>query len=422
MTVKLTLYAALAIVLYLFPIGGSSLLAQETTDVHGQVVNGTEGAGLPDDLTVLMLITGPDGRLAGTGQAKPDGQGRFVFENVEIIDGGGYAVSVDHEGVFYGTSLAADGLADVLLLTVYEITKDASIIQVERQVMVIAAVNKNDRLVSAIEFVRLVNPTDRTLLPDLSEVAPISFLRFALPPGALELTVQSDLPGGDVASIGTGFALTSPIIPGSHSIDFSYTFPYDGDTLSYRQSLVQGAGIFQVLVPETIPNMAVSGLNNIDPVNIQGTSYRAYEGRDFPPGQGLTLEITGLPLPGVWARFSNTVTGGGFWQITIPSALGATLAAMLLWGMIRGYRPSPAVDNAATASGTIDPAGRAVVVREVAALDQRYQEGDLPEADYRTQRQELVARILDPSEDQVTAQCIGQSGDQGEVPNGGRQE
>lgn len=397
MTVKLTLIAAVAVALCLFPTGGSSLLAQETTDLHGQVVNGTEDADLPDGLSVLMLITRPDGRLAGTGQARPDAQGRFVFETVEIIDGGSYTISVDHLGVFYGTSLAADGLADGLLLTIFETTKDASIIQVERQVMVIAAVDKNDRLVSAIEFVRLINPTDRTLLPDVTNVAPISFLRFALPPGASELTVQSDLPGGDVVSIGTGFALTSPIIPGAHSIDFSYTFPYDDDTLSYRQSLVQGAGIFQVLVPETIPDMAVPGLNNIDPVNIQGTSYRTYEGRDFPPGQGLQLEITGLPMPGVWARFSNTVTGGGFWQITIPSALGATLAAMLLWGLVRGYRPFPTAGDQLTASRTVNPAERATVVRAVAALDQRYQEGGLSEADYRAQRQELLARVLDPS-------------------------
>ena len=401
MTVKLVLLVALAVASYLFPLSGASLQAQENTEIRGQVVNGTEGADLPGDLNVLMLITGADGRLAGTGQAKPDVQGRFVFEEVAMIDGGAYTVSVDHQGVFYGVSLTADGLADGLTLTVYETTKDASIIQVERQVMVIVAVDKNNRLVSVIEFVRIFNPTDRTLLPDLTNVAPISFLRFALPPEAAELTVQSDLPGGDVASIGTGFALTSPVMPGAHSIDFSYTFPYDDDTISYRQSLVQGAGIFQVLVPEDFPDIAVLGLNIIDPVNIQGTSYRTYEGRDFPPGQGLQLEFTGLPLPGVWVRFSNSVTGDAFWQITIPSALGATLAAMLLWGWIRGYRPSPAGDGDGpfTTSETAGPVERATVVQAVAALDRRFEEGGISEADYGTKRRELVARVLHPAPD-----------------------
>ncbi len=391
MTVRLILLAALAVAPYLFPIG---VLAQETTDVHGQVLNGTEGAGLPDDFSVLMLITGADGSLAGTGQAKPNAQGRFVLEDVAVLDGASYTVSVGHQGVFYGTSLTADSLADSLVLTVYEITKDASIIQVERQVMVVAAVDRNGQLVSAIEFVRIFNPTDRTLLPDLTNLEQISFLRFALPPAAAELTVDSDLPGGDIVSIGTGFALTSPVTPGAHSINFSYTFPYKDETLSYRQSLVQGADIFQVWVAETIPDMAVPALNNIDPVNIQGTTYRAYEGRDFPPGQGLQLKITGLPLPGVWARFSNSVTGGAFWQITIPSALGATLAAMLLWGMLRGYRPNIPATVQPGSSKSVDAAERAAVVQAVAALDERFQDGGLLETDYRVQRQELMARIL----------------------------
>ena len=59
--------------------------------------------------------------------------------------------------------------------------------------MVIAAVDKGGQLVSAIEFVQIVNPTDRTLVPDLTNLGQISFLRFALPPNPAELTVNSDL-------------------------------------------------------------------------------------------------------------------------------------------------------------------------------------------------------------------------------------
>ena len=401
MIVKPALLLVLAAAVYLLTPIETSLLAQETVDVRGQVVNGTEGAELPDDLSVLMLITSGDGMLTGTGQAEPDFEGRFVFENVQVEPGGSYTVSVDHLGIFYGTSFGVDGIADDVLLTVYETTGDASIISVERQVMVIAAVDKGGQLVSAIEFVQIVNPTDRTLVPDLTNLDQISFLRFALPPNPAELTVNSDLPPGDIVSIGTGFAITSPVAPGPHSIDFSYTFPFEDESLSFRQSLVQGAGTFQVWVPEVISGVTIIGLASIDPVNVQGTAYRAYEGRDFPPGQGLQLEITGLPLPGAWSRFAGTVKGGQFWQVAIPSALGATLAAMLLWGVFRGYGPAPAVGGASTASRTLSPAERAAVVRSVAALDQRFQEGDLPEVEYRAQRAELMASVLEPSYDEA---------------------
>ena len=401
MTAKTISFEVLAVALFLISIGGDSAQAQDTTEVRGQLVNGTEGVELPGGLSVLMLITDADGHLAGTGQAEPDGEGRFVFPDTEIIDDGLYTISVDHLGVFYGTTLTGVGLSDGLTLTVYDTTKDASIIRVEQQVMVVAAVDKSTRTVSAIEFIRISNPTDRTLLPDLTNLEQISFLRFALPPGPAELNVQSDLPGGDVVSIGTGFALTSPVIPGAHSIDFSYTFPYDGNTLSYRQSLVQGADIFQVLVPDNFPDLAVSSLELIEPVNVQGTMYRAYEGRDFPPGQGLQLEITGLPLPGVWDRFSNSVTGGSFWQIAIPSGLGTTLAAMLLWGLIRGYRPdTPIPQDHSTLSAAPDPAERARVIRLVATLDSRFQEGNLPEAEYRAERRRLIGQALEPEASQ----------------------
>ncbi|MDE0823128.1 MAG: hypothetical protein OSB07_04040 [Dehalococcoidia bacterium] len=400
---KLGLLIILAVTLTLFPFGGPAILAQEATTVRGQVINGTADAEIPEALSVLMLITGADGRLAGTGQANADSDGDFVFENVQVEDGSTYTVSVDHLGVFYGTSLTHDNLAEELTLTVYETTRDASVIHVERQVMVIAAVDKDNQSVSAIEFVRLVNPSDRTLLPDLTNLEQISFLRFALPPNPAELNVQSDLPGGDIVSIGTGFALTSPVVPGAHSIDFSYVFPYEEDTVSYRQSLVQGAGIFQVLMPETFPDMAVSNLTSVDPVNIQDTSYRAYEVRDLPQGQGLQVEITGLPLPGALTRFSNTITGGRFWQIAIPSALGVTLAFILLWGLIRGYRPNSGVDGQSMASAALDPAERAAVVRAVADLDLQYQEGHIPELDYRAQRQGLLNRILSSSGDSSTS-------------------
>ena len=78
----------------------------------------------------------------------------------------------------------------------------------------------------------------------------------------------------------------------------------------------------------------------------------------------------------------------------------ARLAAMLFWGTIRGYRPVTAGNQTDAAAWTVDPAERAVVVRAVAVLDQRYQEGDLSEDEYHAQRLELMARVLDPDTSQ----------------------
>ena len=113
----------------------------------------------------------------------------------------------------------------------------------------------------------LNNSSDRTLLPDLTKPGQISFLRFALPLQADELNVRSNLPGGNVISIGTGFALTSAVLPGDHNLEFSFRFPYTGDSVSYRQSLPQGAEVYQVLVPRRLAQVEVRPLRPISSID-----------------------------------------------------------------------------------------------------------------------------------------------------------
>ena len=328
----------------------SGLAQGGTVDVRGRVVNGTEGFGVPDDLAALMLITGADGALAGTGQAAVGADGGFVFEDTRVVVGGSYTLSVDYGGVFYGLTLAAadltraDGGDDDIVIAVYEATEDAGIIVVDRQVMVITDLDAPERMAAATEFVRFRNPTDRTLRPNLETAGPgrFSFLRFALPPGAVDVAVQSDLRGGEVISVGSGFALTAAVPPGEHSVDFAYRFPYGDGAVAYRNSLPQGAGIFQVLVPERWDGVALSGLSARPPVGIQEAVYRAWEGRDLPAGQGVGLRLEGLPQPGVLARIGGALSGGGFWLTAIPSAMGAALLGLLLVGLARRGRPSAA--------------------------------------------------------------------------------
>ena len=221
--------------------------AQEPLSVRGRVVNGTEGFAAPTDIAVLMLVTGADGTLSGTGQASIEVDGSFVFEDAPRVADGVYTLSVDYGGVFYGLALPSEEIDADHTITVYEATEDAGIIVVDRQVMVVTGFNVTERVATVTEFVRFENPTDRTLQPNLETARPgmFSFMRFALPPDATNVTVQSDLRGGEVISVGTGFALTAPVPPGEHSVDFAYTFPYEGSSVAYRNSLPQGPGSFR---------------------------------------------------------------------------------------------------------------------------------------------------------------------------------
>lgn len=395
------LAAALAAILAARAPGPAS--AQETVTVSGSVLNGTGGGAVPSGVTVLMLVSGQDGGLVSTGQTVTDGRGRFQFNQAPLLPAGSYSFSADFQRVFYNAVLGPEDLSEDVQLTVYETTQDVSQVRVTRQVLVIADVDEKGREVAAIEFVRLSNAGDRTLLPDLANVQRLSFLRFSLPPLAEELNVQSDLPGGEIISIGTGFALTSPVLPGDHSVEFSYRFPYRGNGVSLRQSLLQGADVYQVLVPERFGQVVVLPLAPMPPVNIQGTTYRAWGGSGFGPGQGIDLELTGLPQPSLGARLESSFTGGAFWMVAIPSVFGALLAFLLLFGGLRPSRgPSRELAPGAGAHDVEDPAfiggeraQRELMVRAVAELDERFQRGEVPEAEYRLERDGLKSLILE---------------------------
>ena len=379
--------------------------AQESVSIQGAVVNGTAGFSVADELAVLLLITAPDGTLAGTGQTLAAPDGSFVFEDVAEVSGGAYTLSVDYGGVFYGLTVSEEELDTEKMITVYEPTEDAGIIIVDRHVMVITSFDVSERVATATEFVRFANPTDRTLQPNLETARPgmFSFMRFGLPPNAANVTVQSDLRGGEVISVGTGFALTAPVPPGEHSVDFAYTFTYEGGKVAFRNSLPQGAGIFQILVPGQWDDIEISGLNSREPVGIQDDIFRAWEGRDIPPGPGVELEIGGLPQPGVLARLGGTVSDSPFWLAAIPSAVGAILLVMLVYGTVRKYRPAVAgigAEGEVAPEGAHEEAhGRDGLVLDLAELDELHHQGSVEDGEYLRRRAILVSRALGESSD-----------------------
>ena len=369
--------------------------AQGVVSIKGRVINGTSGAEAPGTLPVLLLATDQDGRVAATAQGLTDDTGGFEFGELPLLDAGQYVFSVDYAGVLYGEVLSPEEISGGVEIQVFETTWDVTVVQVRRQVLVIAGVDRTEREISAIEFVLLANETDRTLLPDVSNPAMMSFLRFSLPPGSHDLDVQSNLPSREVISVGSGFAITSPVIPGRHSVEYSYLFPYQGSALSYRQPLLQGAEVYQVLVPEHLAPLRAGMLDEVEPVRIQGTVYQAWESRNIDAGQGVALELLELPEPSLPDRFQRAITSTTLWRVVLPSALGAFLAVLLLLGAFRGRAGFRTATEALGAPAADVPLDLDRMVQEIADLDDRYERGELIDEEYQERRQGLKSRILE---------------------------
>jgi hypothetical protein len=395
------LLVALIVALALGTAGPDLANAQEPVVLRGQVENGTSGAKVRPGLPVVLHVFTQEGNGISTLETTTDDAGRFQFENVSTAEGVVYAVTMDYAGMRYNTLVGPADLDAPVKLTVYESTQDISVVEVEHQALVITGVNEREQQIEAAEFINLVNRSDRTLVPDLTNVRPgqFSFLRFSLPPQATGLDIQSDLLGGETIPVGTGFAITAPVAPGEHNISFSFRFPYEGNAFAYQQNLPQGAGIYQILIPERLGQIQVSGMEPLPPLDVDGTSYRVWQAQDFAPGEGLEVELTNLPQPGLLTRLVKSVTQGAFWHITIPVALGAALALVLLYA---GFKAPTGVATPAVADGQTQynegSSRREALVRAIAALDEKFQQGQILESDHQAQRQQLKARILETSE------------------------
>ena len=385
-----------------------SIAAQQTVTLTGQVVNRTGGATRAPGLRVTLHSFSQSTGVFLSQDAATGDSGSFVFSDVELLQEGGYAVTTDYADTRYSTLFRPEDLAQPVELVVYETTQDISIIRVTHQALILTDVDPREQMITAAIFVNLSNESDRTLLPDLTNVGPgrFSFLRFSLPPLAKELDVQSDLTGGQIIPTGSGFALTAPVTPGEHNISYSFRFPYQDNGLSYKQSLLQGADVFQVLIPQRLAEIQVSTLEPMPPLSADGAAYLVWERADLAPGQGVEIELANLPRSSPLARWGRAATGAAFWQIAMPAALAVMLAALLIFGGV--LRRPRAVASVAAAPGRTfvepSPPERARLIGEIAALDDGFQKGEMEEAAYTRRRAELKDLVLNEGTGQSSSE------------------
>ena len=392
--VFLPLLCLLLLTLALFPPASLAAQGPEAITLSGRVVNGTEGGEIPATLPItLHAIDSLAGRVA-TYNGMTDEQGGFTFGAVAPLNGGSYVLVMDYAGMRYSELLEAADLSKPAELTVYEITRDLSVVQVKRQAMIIADVDETAREVRALEVLSISNSSDRTLLPELTNItnpADINFLRFSLPADAGELSVQSTLPGGDIIPMGTGFAVTAPVLPGDHEITYTYQFPYQGDSVTFNQRLIQGAEQYQVLAPVSLSQMQVTPLEPRPRIAAGGVEYLVWEAGPTPPGRGLALRISNLPQPSLTSRLAQYVRGEELWLAAIPAALAVALAALLLWAGFRAPRTGAAdLDSAAV---ELEQPHRQSLIQAIAVLDDRFERGQMQDEEYRPRREELMGQL-----------------------------
>jgi len=235
-----------------------------------------------------------------------DKGGYFRFDDLRLVPGVAYGVSVQYKGVLYGTDIETDtALEEPVEMTVFEVTDNIGLLGVDSISVLFADVDKKLQRVTVLESVVLENYSDTTYVPGRD---PMSIVRFSLPVDAADLSVSTSLLRADVFQVDVGFGVTSSIPPGKHEILYSYSFPYEKSPYTFEKRLLYGAEMFRVVWDSDLFDLAVASQSDVESVDLGTRAYKLSEIEQIGRGEEISIELLELPAASGFDRFSASVS------------------------------------------------------------------------------------------------------------------
>lgn len=374
--------------------------------VEGAIVNRTDGAGAASvgAQPVTLHRVGADGVSDLSAESDPDGAFRFEFDYDPDL---AYGVSVRYQNAVYGTDLnLSDGSPDPISLAVYESTSDDGVIGVRSASILLAAADSAERTVAALEILRIANDSDTAYVPGEGVM---ELLRFGLPEGATDLTLDTRLIGADFIQVDRGFALLASVPPGEYDVMFSYKFPYESDEFTLAKTYRYGADSARALAAEEVMTIESEQLGEPKSERIGERMYRVLEADGFTRGASVSIRLSDLPAPGAAERVGAGLDAVRF-EYAAPAALAALMLALLVYGAVwrsgaksaaashAPVSPSAAASESADSADSDSDSNESAVVRAmIADLSADYAAGTLSAADYGRRRRILDDRLSELS-------------------------
>lgn len=392
--IRLLAILLITTVLVSFVPGGSPIANAQAppTEIIGIVVNGTEGGVVPADLEVLLLtVDDAAGQIIEQDPTTVNADGTFSFGNLisspgitfrVVANAGKFTPSVDLSSV--------DDWSNVRL-TIYDETASLDDITLSSYVMMIPTIDARSRQAGILTVVNVNNTGDMVWIPDLEDpgLTGLDLLRFNLLDGFSDLSVESELPAGNILQIDTGFAMTNPIPPGEAAILMSYIIGYSGDGFDFTLKLPYGLDQVRLLLPDGGGTISGEGLGEIASVVVAENVFNSVEGNDYPAGSELVITFSGMPQPTLLQSVSDFFQGRTY-VIVIIWIVGIALLGILGYAMYSSRKGGSSRDDIAEVF-----ASRGDVVAEIAALDEAFESDEIEEGTYRDRRDDLKQLALD---------------------------
>jgi mono/diheme cytochrome c family protein len=350
--------------------------------IRGVVVNGTPGGSVPAGEEITLV--GIDGiEVVMSEQGFLNEAGEVTYEEVEFVAERIYGVFVEYQGVQYFSEgvQASEGEIDLILpVTIYEATGDSSQVRVERlHILFDPAVEDQ---VEVTQVWVLSNRGDKTFVS--AEVTDV--IEIHLPQGFENLTFFSDdTAQGRFVVTELGFVDRGPIRPTEATeLVFGFSLPYER-RMAFKQTMALPVDAITLLMPEHGPAVQGEGLSDEGVRDMGGVPMRTYALGFLSSGDTLALNLSANPLSGVSGSLLNDVLIGA-------GALALVIIALGLWW----YRTRD-VESRASEPRELPvktAPDREALLRAIAALDDDFEVGRMPEDVYHRRREELKRQVL----------------------------
>lgn len=338
--------------------------------VSGTLVNLTPGADVPHDLevTVFHFPGGlSDNVTEQTVMADASGQ----FRTSEFVDaqvGDVFAATVLYGSVTYPSqfiTLEQETQSVDLGIGIYEETSSVDTIQIDAFHIVLTL---NATGISVDEIYVISNNGDRIVVN--REAAALNFM---LPAGASEFQL---LDGGTPATIGPtpdGFGYFEALPPGETTLQFAIRYQLSSEATLDR-SFEYPVSTINVLFQSDDISLSSAQLIDQGILPFEQQSYQQFSGGPLAVGQILAIRL------GAQTVDTNLLIG-----IALSLLILFAVAGIIIWRRRVSTREHVSKPSSAE---------RERLLNNIAALDDSFEAGELEEAVYRKQRDEMKQKLL----------------------------
>jgi len=380
---KITLFSLLIIIT---PFDNNFIFADHLDEFNGelklsgQIINGTKS---DNDVTYkikLMATQNSSSELVDIEIIETFKN--FEFNKVIIDEAFTYFLMITHQDI--PTIVFIEDIDDPkdIIVTVYDRVFTPKNIDVIDYSIMIPHISPESDIISVLGLISFTNNSNSTYFADLTDpnTSGLNLLRFSLPENFENLSVDSDLPPGNVMQIPTGFALSNPVPPGQHQILYSYSMPRNTGSIKYNIRLPFGSEKFKMLVPEKSKIETDYNLLK-DSTLVDDKTYEILQGQDIGKGEVIVIDLINITKPGAWKKITFFVEKNSV-PFFVGSASGLILIFILIFSFLRFNNKKIKLNQ-----------NQNIFIDKIIDLDLRFEKNEINEEEYKILRENYKKNI-----------------------------